>query len=337
MHVTLLRDSGKGCDIESVYKTFTEKHFLQRQLMSTVVFYWGDVFELDDRVLVQSHMRTLWKNPSENLVDVEVPLSGGRSRLRFTGSVPYTTVSFPPRSLPVGERPGGGNELRMSLEARSAPNVAADKVPVPRKFIIQRREGDWVELLDMASGATVWVGVTDPGANAKSLLPELSFAHALSAYASYGRVASNHSADNAILWLDEFRSAYGVPKGDDALRHPMAVADAVEAVLRRGRGDSERRRANELIDKAVSALPTSSTVLNLAAILKIEQCCATKEAAIEIQRRLELARRLDAGNEMIAQNLLNWYRLLEEKDIAVWPDAPDETRRRKEQLAAALR
>ena len=48
------------------------------------------------------------------------------------------------------------------------------------------------------------------------------------------------------------------------------------------------------------------------------------------------ARRLDAGNEMIARNLLNWYRLPEDKDISVSPDTREETRRRAAQLAAAL-
>ena len=261
-----------------------------------------------------------------------------RSQLRFTGSVPYATVSFPPRNLPVGEQAGGGNELRMSLGPRGVPASAGDMVPLPKKFIIQQREGNWVELLDAVSGARAWVAVTDPGTNAKSLLPELSFAHALSAYANYSRVAGDHAANNAIHWLEEFRTAYGSPQGDEALRHSMAIADVVEAVLRmdRSRGESDRRRANGLMDKAVSALPASSAVLNLAAILKIEQCCASKDIATEIQRRLELARRLDAGNEMIARNLLNWYRLPEDKDISVSPDTREETRRRAAQLAAAL-
>jgi len=339
MHVTLLRDSGKGCDIEEVYKVFTEKHFFERELRSTVVFYWGEIFEVDDRMIVQSHIRMLWKNPEESLVNVDVTLPSDRSRLRFTGFVPYATVSFPPRTLPVENEEGSGLRLRMSLEAHSAPTMQADKVPLPKRFIISRREGDWVELRDASTHTTSWIAVTDRGANAKSLLPELSFAHALAAYASFSRVPNNAIASDSIRWLDEFRAGYGTQGASEALRQPNAVADAVEAVLRmnENRGEQDRRRVVELMDRAVGALPTSSAVLNLSAISRIEQCCSTREAASEIQRGLELARQLDAGNEMVAQNLLNWYRLLAEKDASVWPGTKEEIRRRAAELAEALR
>ncbi len=339
MHVTLLRDEGQKCDIEGVYKAFTAKRFFERNLQSTVVFYWGDLFEVRDKILIQSHIRTLWKNPAENLIFVGVRSSFEGQDLKFTGSVPYATVSFPPRTLTVAEQPGAEAGLRFALESRSAPKSTATATPLPRKFIIHRRDGDWVELRDAFSATSVWVAVNDSASNVKSILPELSFAHALSAYASYSRFPDEHIADNAIRWIAEFRSAYDLSRPDDDLRQPLAVADVVEAVLLRaqGHGDTERRRADALMDKAVVSLPTNSAVLNLAAILKIEQCCGTRDAAIEIQRRLETARQLDAGNEMIAHNLLNWYRLLEDKEDSVWPESKAETRRRAAQLAEALR
>jgi len=337
MHVTLLQDGGKGCEIEMVHKAFTEKRLLKAQLLSTVVFYWGEVFEAEDRMIVQSHVRVLWKNPNDDVVSFETPLPRSDRRLRFNGTVPYSTVSFPPRNLPIGDEVGGGG-LRMLLEARSGAMPGAEAVPLPKSFLINQRVGNWVELRDRETQASSWVAVTDPGSNAKSLLPELSFAQALAAYVSYSTAPNDSVAANSIRWLDEFRAAYP-STGGEAQRQSMAVADLIEAVLRlaRNAGEADQLRAAELMDKAVAALPTNSAALNLAGISRIERCCSTRQDAAEVQRRLDLARQLDAGNEVIAKNLLNWYQLLERKDVAVQPHDREEMRRRAEELAGALR
>lgn len=337
MHVTLLKDRGNGCDIEAVYRKFTEKSFFSNELLSTVVFYWGHVYEDKGRLLVQSHVRTLWKNPNENLIEVKATTSDGAATLPFTGRIPSNTVSFPARSLSVDKQGEGRRSLRMSLQARDEPSLRGKAVQLPEKFVIHRLEGDWVELRDAWSARSAWVAIRDPGSHAKTVLPELSFAQALSEYASYERATSSQTAERAIQWLDEFRAAATDEVRDDGLHNATAIANVIEAVLRADRRrSSDRRRAGELMDEAVLAMPTNSAVLNLAAVLKVDQCCATKEAASEVQRRFELARRLDAGNEMIATNLLNWYRLLESKDRLLWPEPPEEIRRRAAALAAAL-
>lgn len=338
MHVTLLADAGTDCGIESVYRSFTDNRLLERELRSTVVFFWGEVFERNDQLLVQSHTRMLWKNPQENLVETFAAVPGETARLKFVGSLPTSTVSFPSRSLPLGLLPGSGGELRHSLEARSGPAATANKVPLPKKFTIQRREGNWVELLDAEGPGTAWVAVTDPGTRARSILPELSFAHALAAYANYSRASSSRIADNAIQWFEEFRAAFPPSAADESLQQPLAVANAVEAYLRidKSLSQSEREGAGKLMDRAVAGLPTNSAMLNLAAVLKVEQCCATRADAAEIQQRFETARRLDVGNQVIAKNLLNWYTLLEQKDESLLPVPREELRRRLAQLKQLL-
>jgi hypothetical protein len=337
MHVTLLQDSGKGCEIEGVRKAFSESLPLKEKLLSTVVFYWGEVFEVEDRIIVQSHVRVLWKNPTDDVVWFETRLPKSDARVRFSGVIPYSTVSFPPGNLPVGDEVGGSG-LRMLLEARKEPGLAAEAVPLPRSFLINQRVGNWVELRDPKTWVPSWVAVTDPGSNAKLLLPELSFAQALAAYASYSAVPNDLVAANSIRWLNEFRSAYPATK-TDAQRQSMAIADLIEAVLRQARdnGEADQLRASELMDRAVDALPTNSAALNLAAISMIERCCGTWQEAIKIQRRLELARQLDVGNEVIAKNLLNWYQLLEQKEADVPSQDREAMRRRMEGLTDALR
>ncbi|RYD69401.1 MAG: hypothetical protein EOP84_28535, partial [Verrucomicrobiaceae bacterium] len=320
MHVTLLDESEKKCNIESVYKEFTATRFFERNLRSTVVFYWGEVYEVDDAVQVRSHMRTLWKNPKENLIEVDVRTPDRGTNFRFTGWVPYATVSFPARKLPVGSRLSEGGELRMSLQARATPD-AENLAPLPKSFTIQQRKGEWVELQERSTARSVWVNLNDPGTYAKAVLPELSFAHAMSAFASFGRLPKRDTAEDAITWLNEYRAAYKQAELDEELAPSMAIAAIVEAVLLRYRGlrDENRGAADQLIEQAVKALPVNSAVLNLAAILQIDKCCKTKEAMTLIQSRLETARILDVGNEIIARNLLNWYRFLDTQDEALLP------------------
>lgn len=338
MHVTLLDDTGSGCGIEPVYRSFTDPRFFERELRSSVVFFWGEVFEREDQVLVQSHTRMLWKNPKDNLVEVFVGTSGESARLKFTGSLPISTVSFPTRVLPLGPTPGGSGAMRNAIEPRAAPGVLAPRVSLPKKFIIQRREGEWVELRDANGPGTAWVAVTDAGTGARSILPELSFAHALAAYANYGRASSSRIADNAIQWFGEFRASSPAATPADSLQQPLAVADAVEAFLRADKSLSkeEREGAYKLIERAAAGLPNNSAILNLAGVLKVERCCAKRANAAEVLDYFEKARRLDAGNQMIATNLVNFYTLLESLDPAVTPLPRDEIRRRNAQLKQLL-
>lgn len=339
VHVTLLEDNGSGCGIEYVFGAFA-KPALQRKVLSSVVFYWGEIFEDDDRILVQSHVRVLWKSESEKRIHLDVYSGNDSAALRFSGHVPYATISFPPRSLPLNNELGGDAQLKKLFRGKASPRQDAEWVPIPPRFVIVGRKDEWIELRSLDTSQTVWVSVISSGNMVRSILPELSFAHALAAYMNHHKVPQVAVAKDVLHWLTVFRQGY-TDEGDPFLRKPSALADVIEGALAMARRDGDTtlhgRRATELLDQATLLLPDNSAVLNLAAMSNIRQCCTTKEAAVKIQNLLEHARKLHSGDEEIAANLLAWYRLLETKDTRLWPYDVDDIRRRAKALEEILR
>lgn len=336
MHVTLLRGSNSECQIEPIYQAFSRGR-LNRNLLSNVVFYWGEVYQSNDKVLVQSHLRVLWKDSSDQYIQFSAQAGEQTPPLRFTANLPYSTTSFTPRLLSLD---GTGSLLnaRSALRARVAPHDDAAEVTLPNSFMVMKREGKWVEVRGASVLQSAWVSLRDGDSRIDQLLPELSFANAVASYISYGERPMEDTFRNTRKWLDEFRRGYADDVDTNSGVRPLAIADAIEGALllhRRARPE-HREKGRMLLDQAANMLSTNSAVLNLAAVSEIDTCCTSKKAATRIHQRLQLARKLDAGNEIIARNLLNWYRLLESKSQHLWPDGLTDLRQQTRELAEAL-
>lgn len=336
MHVTLLRGSNSECQIEPIYQAFSNGR-LNRKLLSNVVFYWGEVFQSRDNVLVQSHLRVLWKNSDDQFIQFYAHPGDRTPVLKFTGYLPYSTTSFAPRLLPIGADTGSVLDVRSALRARVAPSDEAAEVMLPGKFTVMKREGKWVEIRGASALQSAWISVQEGESSIDQLLPELSFANAVAAYISFSEMPVEDSFRNTRKWLDEFRRGYGGLTDAKSLIRPLAIADAIEGALLLRRGRTEHRElARQLLDRAATKLSANSALLNLAAVSEIDACCHSKETTTRIHQRLQLARTLDAGNEIIVRNLLNWYRLLETKSQSIWPDSVTDLKQQARELAEAL-
>lgn len=336
MHVTLLQGNYSECQIENVYQAFSKKGRLNRKLLSNVVFYWGEVYQSEDKVLIHSHQRVLWKDSDDQLITLYGHQGENAPALKFIGYLPYSTISFPPRLVSLGA--DSTLSARSALRAKAAPLDDAEDLPLPSKFQVMKREGKWVEVRGTSGGRSAWISLQNGGSGIVQLLPELSFANAVASYISYGQMPVDDSFKNTRKWLDEFRRGYRDGTDAKSLTRPLAIADAIEGalLLRSWRRSEYREGARVLLDKAATELATNSAVLNLAAVSEIEVCCNSREATTRIHERFQLARRLDAGNEVIARNLLNWYRLLGTKDRQLWPAGVTDVQQPARELAEVL-
>jgi hypothetical protein len=347
MNVSLLQDTGRGCKIENVYAALGDPRSRSgRHVISTIVFFWGEVFDDDAGLVVQSHLRVLWKDDDRIRIRADVGSGADRTRVEFVSDVPYQTLSFAPRRLSA--RPGGGGapDLRASLAAWAVPSEenADDRRPLPRKFMFRQlkknKAGDWAEVQDLDASGTVWIPLR--GASVASILPEFSFANALASFVRFKTVSDRAAAGEVARRLDEFRGGYDASGKSAWNARPDAAADVLQGALELVRsaddgGSGSIDKARRLLDRARAALPDDAVVLTLAAMAQVPHCCATKEAAQRLGTLFETARRLDSGNRLIATNLVSWYKLARRLPPAVRPEADAAIASKLADLEEALR
>lgn len=202
------------------------------------------------------------------------------------------------------------------LEVRESASTGAAPAKMPRKFIVGRRRDPWLELVD-GEGPSVWLRVPQSFGATRSLLPELSFARALTAYLNYRVSGDTRDRDEVHSALKDFR-AYSEPSANDPLlQTPLAMAGVLEGTLGLAStagpgGDraSDRDMQAALAD-AYRLVQSRADLLNLTAMARMPDCCGSgPEAAEGIRRALERAYRLDAGDDQVVTNLLQWYELM---------------------------
>ena len=353
-HITLVEGDPDDpqCGIESVYERVVDNRtgLFWRRVFHSAVFLWGEIYDAPDGLTLQTHLRTYWNGPRERTLAVELGPPVVTSPLRFTGELPDSTVSFPLHTLPMQVQRGALQAAQDDLEVREWPETLAPAAPLPKKFIVGRWRKPWLELIDR-TGPAVWLRVPDQFGAAATLLPELSFARALTAYLTHrvdGRARSREAVRSA---LHDFRSQLAA-KTDPLMRGPLALAAAMEGTLSLvgepaaatatatppaagGAGDA----APDALAGAAAQSPARADLLNLAALARIAGCCQvdTARTVDVILRDLERAYRLDPADGRITMNLLQWYELLLALPQAQRPLQTDEIERRRSALRQSLR
>lgn len=346
MHVTLLEDTGGGCKIDTVYAALGDpRRRSSHNVYSTIVFFWGEVFDEEQSLVVQSHLRVLWKDNDRIRIRADVGEGAERVHLEFVSEVPYQTLSFAPRHLATSSGAGDVPELRAKLVAWAVPSEdrVEDQRPLPRSFVFlqlkKSKRGDWAEVQDLNGGEAVWIPLRH--ASAASILPEFSFANALADFVSFQTAPDRDAASGVVRRLDEFRGGYG-QSGKSAWNvKPDAAADVLQGALQLAGGDMGDRRsaakARQLLDRAQAALPDDAVVLTLSAMARVGDCCTTRDEAQRLGAMFEAARQLDSANRLIATNLTNWYKLAKRLAPGVRPDSDEEIARKLGDLENALR
>ncbi len=321
--ITLLEGepSNPKCGIETVYDRIVESRsgLFWRRPFHSAVFVWGEIFDRDDGLIVQSHMRVLWNGSADREFEVSVDLPAPARPLRFGGSLPAGTISFPAKKFTRADQERLASLITAELQVRVAPRLDAAPVELPAQFMVMDWRRPWLKLLgpDLRS---VWLLIDERGLEAGSALPETLLARAMANYLNFRVNGDAESRRQALDSLSRFRAAL-VRTGDPLTKVPLAVADVIEGTLGLPTPRHPSTQENPTVPvqsqsalaNAARALPSNGEVLNLAAISRIPGCCDDIDAAariLEIQNLLERAEALELGNLKIAQNLVNWYSYL---------------------------
>lgn len=346
MHVTLLEDSGRGCKIESVYAALGQpRNQADRGVFSTIVFFWGEVFDDAAGLVVQSHLRVQWKDNDRIRVHAYTGEGRDRIRLEFVSEVPYQTLSFAPRLLSTDSGDGGVPDLRSKLVAWAAPSAqkAEDRRSLPRAFAFRQikkdKTGNWAEIQNLDDKEMAWIPLQE--ASASSILPEFSFANAVAEFVNHQSVPARDTAERIVHRLDEFRNGYGAGGKNIWNMRPDAAADVLQGALALARlgdiGGPSGAEVKQLLDRAQAVLPDDPVVLTLSAMARVDDCCSTRENAQQVGAMFEAARQLDSGSRLIATNLINWYKLARNLAPEVRPDSEEAIARKLANLEEALR
>jgi hypothetical protein len=322
-HITLVEGDPNDprCGIEPVYEhvVFNRTGLFWRRVFHSAVFLWGEFYDAPDGLTVQTHLRTYWNGPSDRELAIELPRPGSRRPWRFTGELPDSTLSFPTRTLRVDAQRTALQSTARTFEVRVEPDPSAATAPMPRKYMVGQWRKPWLELVDR-QGPAVWVKVPESADDADQLLPELSFARALTAYLTH-RVDGNEASRFVVRdSLRAFRDRFA-DSSDQLMREPLAVAAALEGTLNLSVGSDTAPRSDgpfadagrAALAGATELLPYSAALINLSAISRMAACCAADDGghgAAAIRRDLERAYQIDPSDTRIATNLLQWYELL---------------------------
>ena len=350
-----------ACGIENVYDRVVENRagLFWRRLFHSAIFVWGEIFDRDDGILVQSHLRVFWNGAASRDLEVLVDVPGQARPLRFAGSLPSDTISFPARKIGREEQAQLAQSIAAGLQVRKEPRLDAEAVPLPAKFSAVAWRRPWLQLQDRDL-RSFWMLIDDTGLQAGPVLPETLFARAMASYLNF-RVDGDRSArEQAVAALARFRAALTRPD-DPLLRVPLAMTAVVEGTLGLASGATPpatadrdllqppetdatgdaaaRAQMQAALADAARRLPGNGEVLNLAAIARIPGCCDGADAPQriqEIQHMLERAWALEQGNAKIGRNMVQWYRFLAALPPERLPFGRDELAARAQRAKAAV-
>lgn len=349
-----------ACGIENVYDRVVENRsgLFWRRLFHSAVFVWGEIFENGDGIMVQTHVRVFWNGAASRDLEVLVDVPSLARPLRFVGSLPSETISFPARRISRQEQAQLAGAIATGLQLRREPRLDAESAQLPAKFSAVAWKRPWLQLQGR-DGRNLWMLIDEAGQRAVPVLPETAFARAMAAYLNFRVGGDRASHEQAVAALATFRAALDRPD-DPMLRVPLAMAAVIEGTLsltgepsapnppdrdvlqksaQDADGESARQTQTQVaLSEAARRLPGNGAVLNLAAIARIPGCCDGSDAPQriqEIQRMLDRAWALELGDGKIGSNLVQWYRFLATLPTARLPYGPDELAARARSAAAA--
>jgi hypothetical protein len=300
------------CRIEYAYDRVIENRssLLWRRPYHSAIFLWGEIYDRDDGVIVQSHMRIFWNGSADRELEVRVPVPNSSQSLLFTGDMPSDTISFPPQTFSASQMAQLSDIAKASLQVREEPRLDAKPTPLPRRFAVMSWKRPWLELVgrDLRKA---WVLVDDDGLrNNNTALPETTFMHAMASYLNFRVDSQDSSRRQAINALDKYRSAIAT-SNSPLRRESLALSKVMEGTMAMTSNAADPSHA--VLADASRELPTNGNVLNLVAMTAIPACCNNVDSPAritQIQTMLEQASMLEPGDDKIGRNLINWYRLL---------------------------
>jgi hypothetical protein len=297
-----------------------------------IVVLSGRLFEVEDRLYLQSSMLFLRKNAQETLIppqDPDLPAGAG-----FIAALPQAPVAFAPRLVVKANLDAIDAQFRNVMVVRNSPSYDADGVPidlgrdVPFAYSVVREQKGWMYIKPFRDypGPEGWINFGDETVHADlhRLLPELDYLDATVAYLQsriHGAEGGAPSAGQLLEWsqakfmrFGEITGQGGAPNAD---RTAMGIGLGMIGILQMERnGWANRPGGVNPFGAMVAAMPSSADARNLASLVDIYDCCLTEASRVKpeaAERSLLDALSVDPGNGDVLANLKSFYLRLQNR------------------------
>jgi|GEM_PF-4085378 len=271
-------DPEDECTPEIVLGKLVGSEMLQPR--HALIMIWGRIFESGSDLYLQTYLRFLRRDATENVEFVE----GGRT---LSGRLSSQSLALAPRKIALSELERIQQQYATANLLRATPNADAAFVRIPESggpysFGITDVRGDWVELAPMSATQNVlprgWVLARAPtdGLSLRERMPELALVEGIAGYLS-ARVRNETrplaAADAALSeYLERWRRGAFLAEQDTAASG-MTLAVAIPEQLRgimvllRATGSSaDSAAAHDHFKRAATLMPYSASARNLSAI-----------------------------------------------------------------------
>jgi hypothetical protein len=313
-----------------------------------VVILSGRLFEVEDRLYLQSSMLFLRKDVPETLTPPgNSDLSEGA---RFVARLPQTPVVFAPRLLLKEDLAAIDEQFRKAMVVRDSPSYDASGRSLelggdtPFAYTVIGQQESWMRIRPFQGypGPEGWINFGDETVHADlhRLLPELDYLDATVAYLQsriHGPQSEAPTAGRLLAWsqakFTRFAEITGRGGGANADRAAAGIGLGMIGILQMERnGWAEQPAGANPFAAMVAAMPSNADARNLASLVDIYNCCLAEagggkpEAA---ERSLLDALSVDPANGAVLANLKSFYLRLQNRAELRWPALSDDVLARR--------
>lgn len=303
-----------------------------------VVILSGRLFEVEDRLYLQSSMLFLRKEVPEAL---NLPANASLPKeATFAARLPQAPIAFAPRLLLKSDIEAINARFRQAMVVRKDRSYDAYGTPIERGgdmpfaySVVEEQEG-WMYIRPFRDypGPEGWINFGDEKVHADlhRLLPELDYLDATVAYlqSRIRRLEGDASFAANLLALSQakfmqFGEVTREDAGASADRTAMAIGLGMVGILK-----TEQDGWGKASDKInpfgamVTAMPYSADARNLASLADIYSCCLGGDRSVEpeaAERGLLDALSVDPGSGVALANLKSFYLQLQSHPDLRWP------------------
>jgi hypothetical protein len=291
-----------------------------------IVILSGRLFEVEDRLYLQSSVLFLRKDVQETLVPPQNPdLPEGAG---FIAALPQAPVAFAPRLLLKADLDAINVQFRKAMVVRNSPSYDAPGTPIelggdiPFAYSVVSEQQGWMYIKPFRDfpGPEGWINFGDPAAHADlhRRLPELDYLDATVAYLQsriHGSDGGAPSTGQLLEWAQSRLMRFGeITRQDGASnadRAAIGIGLGMVGILQtEHNGWGKQPGGANPFGAMVAAMPYSADARNLASLVDIYNCCLAAARTVgpeKAERSLLDALSVDPGNSAVLANLKSFY------------------------------
>jgi hypothetical protein len=320
--VILLTGDKRACDPDRIARELLSRiHPAGRLLL-----IWGRLYQQDQDVYAQTFARSYRKPlPSETAPRPEIEIQvGGKT---FQARIDAQQFSFPPALLPVKVIDAITANYEKAAYIYDSPSLSAPKHRLPledfRKcdtcpnalaFTVEDKTEDWIHVRPREGRDGYLLAHVEQGMTLTEHMPEVDFVQGLMGFVRYApsfSEAQTPKSSSGMQVAEQSLTDYAKRAEVDEEPETKAVALQLSGILE---FDRKRVPSSEQFDSAYQLVPYSSNARNLAAMFRMYRDYSLPGRNIRARDTANdfiAAIALEPRNELVLENLQNFYELLE--------------------------